>query len=149
MQKFLCDQMCGHLGRWLRAAGYDTEIIDQPLDDERIYHKAILENRRLLTKDRLFKKIDSNGKVVIYLNGKSIDEWAMQLKDELGINWQYAPFSRCLQCNTLLIKTQDSSTVPEEVRKYTNEFWFCEHCHKIFWRGSHTDRMQEKLKTWC
>lgn len=34
--KFLCDHMLSRLGKWLRAAGYDTEIIVSSISDHEI-----------------------------------------------------------------------------------------------------------------
>lgn len=148
MRKFLCDAMCSELGRWLRTAGYDTSIVDSPLKDIDIFQKAVQENRLLLTRDQYFKKIDPSGKTVIYLEGESLDGWAKQLKEEQGIDWLYLPFSRCLKCNHLLEETKSTVNVPDKVREATDQFWFCSHCNQVFWRGSHTEKMEERLKSW-
>jgi uncharacterized protein len=148
IDKFLCDQMCLKLGRWLRAAGYDVSVIDAPLEDQKIFQKAVEEHRRLLTKDKFFKEMDPDGKTVVYLKGSSLDEWAKQLKNEEGVDWLYRPFSRCLKCNCILEKTALSPDVPDQVRKRTTEFLFCSNCNQTFWLGSHTDRMTENLRGW-
>ena len=146
MKKFLCDEMCLELGRWLRAAGYDTVIIDTPIPDKEIFKKATAENRLLLTRDKDFKKFDPKGKIVIYLRSDALDEWAKQLKEE-GINWLFHPFSRCLHCNSLLEKTTPPLDL-EHIPKHVKKFWSCPLCGGIFWLGSHTERMEEQLKTW-
>lgn len=46
MRKFLCDQMCAELGRWLRAAGFDTAIIDTALEDQKILSRLFLQKLR-------------------------------------------------------------------------------------------------------
>lgn len=132
--KFLCDEMCQELGRWLRTAGYDTAIIDTPMDDHKIYEQAVQEKRLLLTRDKMFKTYDPSGKIVIYLKEESLDGWAAQLK-EMGVDWLFAPFTRCLECNVMLTEIPDQK-------------WECPTCKKVFWRGSHTDRMENKLKGW-
>jgi len=147
MKKFLCDQMCVDLGRWLRAAGYDTEIITTSLPDKQVFEKAVREERFLITKDKLFDEIDPEKKTVIYLQGETLDEWAEQLKVEESIDWLTKPFSRCLQCNSPLEKIA-LTDVPEEAPKDVKEFWSCPTCEQIFWLGSHTEHMKEQLKTW-
>lgn len=137
--------MCSELGRWLRVAGYDTRIINAPMEDEYIFQQAIKENRFLLTRDKHFKKIDPEAKIVIYLHQEKLDEWAQQLKSE-GVNWLFAPFTRCLQCNVLFnpISKPAHVTVADNI----SEFWSCPTCDQIFWRGSHTQHMEEQLSIW-
>ena len=50
--KFLCDQMLARLGKWLRAAGYDARIIDEPLRDRQVLEIALAENRLLADQER-------------------------------------------------------------------------------------------------
>lgn len=139
--------MCGELGRWLRVAGYDTVIEENSSSDREIFERAVLEGRLLITKDRHFLSIDPERKTIVYLLGESLDEWVEQLKKQ-GVDWQYSPFSRCLQCNSLLEKATADEGVPEQVREHVKEFWKCSSCRQIFWRGSHTEHMEEQLKTW-
>jgi uncharacterized protein with PIN domain len=85
--------MCAELGRWLRTAGYDTIIINTPLQDREIFKRALEEKRLLLTRDKHFKDIDPERKTVIYLRGEALDGWAEQLKDQ-GVDWLFCPFYR-------------------------------------------------------
>lgn len=128
--------MSAELGKWLRIAGYDTLIIEDDRDDREIFKLALEENRILLTRDKDFKQF-SGGKIV-YLRSDHLDECAKQLKDEGEINWLYAPFSRCLKCNSILNKT----------KREWEEIWVCPSCNQLFWLGSHTSRMESQLKKW-
>src|SRR5262245_36031482 len=105
IKKFVCDQMCSQLGKWLRIAGYDTVIIETSMPDEKIFQMDLEEHRFLLTRDRVLKELDPQQKTIIYLRSENLDDWAFQLKDEAEVDWLFNPFSRCLQCNTLLEKT--------------------------------------------
>lgn len=147
MQKFLCDEMCANLGKWLRIAGYDTLVISISLKDSQIYEMAKKEDRKVISKDHHFKEMDPALERVIFLSGEDLDEWALQLKKEEGIDWLYAPFSRCLICNTRLEKSKESrfiSLVPQDIE----EFWICPRCHQAFWFGSHTQKMRNQLEKW-
>jgi len=147
MKRFICDQMCGEIARWLRVAGYDTILIDTPLADRDIYRMAIEENRFLLTRDRHFQEIDPQGKTVIYFKSEDLDEWAFLLKG-YGINWLLDPFSRCIQCNTPFKKIPPPPQFNDEVPKDVKECWLCPHCNHVFWRGSHTQKMESQLAAW-
>ena len=148
MKKFLCDYMCSELGRWLRTAGHDTIIANGSFDDREIFQIAVREHRILITRDKHFKEMDPEGKTIVYLQDESLDEWARQLKEREGSDWLYRPFSRCLKCNCLLEKTEPSSEVPPLIREKVSDFWFCANCRQMFWQGSHTERMLERLKEW-
>ena len=52
MPRFLCDEMLRGLGRWLRAAGYDTVIAGGGIPDRALAARCAEEDRVLLTKDR-------------------------------------------------------------------------------------------------
>lgn len=61
-----------------------------------------------------------------------------------------APFSRCLHCNGLLQavdKEAISERLPPKTRQYYNEFRCCQSCDRIYWRGSHYQRMQRFIET--
>lgn len=131
--KFLCDQMCGGLGKWLRIAGYDTLIIETSMPDQKIWQMARDEKRTLLTRDTHF--LEMGGDHVIVLQGNTIEECAEELIHKIGIDWLYAPFSRCLICNNGLTAM-------------SGPYWYCLHCHKMYWDGSHTKRMLQQLHKW-
>jgi uncharacterized protein len=54
------------------------------------------------------------------------------------------PFRRCLDCNILLqVARKDliSDRLPPETRKHYDEFHICPGCNRIYWKGSHYQRM--------
>jgi len=147
MRRFLCDQMCGELGKWLRVAGYDTVIIKHPQEDDLLLRQAVEEGRYLVTRDRDFLELDLESKTVIYLTGETLDEWAAQLKTA-GVDWLAAPFTRCLNCNTPLEKIPPPDNLPEGVPADAKTFWLCLRCEQLFWLGSHAEDMTRRLKQW-
>lgn len=143
--------MLAGLGRWLRAAGYDTEIVENSLDDQKILQHSLKENRMLLTRDRHFLTMDIPEKTMLFLKGNTLEECVKELNQALKLNWVFAPFSRCLLCNSLLVEPEDQrilEQVPDEIRFNTGTYWFCEQCKKVYWQGSHTEQMLKQLQTW-
>lgn len=132
--RFLCDHMLAKLGRWLRAAGYDAELARGTAEDKEILARAVQEKRLLLTRDRHFLEMEEAKGHVIYLHANALDEIVGALNAQLHLNWLYKPFSRCLLCNALLRKS--------------TRFWYCDHCKKTYWMGSHTEHMLEQLRRW-
>ena len=82
------------LGRWLRAAGYDTVIAGGGIPDRALAARCAEEDRVLLTKDRQLASPVSAIAPVVLLTGNSIDEAARALRIALGIDWQHAPVTR-------------------------------------------------------
>jgi uncharacterized protein with PIN domain len=55
------------------------------------------------------------------------------------------PFSRCMCCNHLLESIDKESVLkqlPADTIEYYHEFWTCRECNRIYWAGSHYQRLQ-------
>jgi uncharacterized protein len=146
--KFLCDQMLARLGRWLRAAGYDTVIINESLPDKDVFEKAQTEGRLVITRDRFFLELDKLKERVIWLRANTLEECVYELKAKIQINWMNAPFSRCLICNQILEKKEQLAETEIPSSLLTTQFYWCKNCKKVYWEGSHTKRMHQTLQRW-
>ena len=148
--KFLVDEMLQRLGRWLRAAGYDTVIAINATPDYYLLRQAIDENRLLLTRDRkLTEHRRAIGNVVL-LSCNSLDECVQELTQALQIDWQHDPFSRCLVCNTPLHDATPDQIqhAPASVHNRELPALYCPKCNQVYWEGSHVKRMRHQLVTW-
>lgn len=143
--RFLCDAMLGHLARWLRAAGYDAEVVAAHTSDAAILAKARAEERMVLTCDRRLVARDVR---VLHLPMAPLPELAVHLTHCAGVDWLYAPFTRCLVDNALLIAAppQAQARLPRPARELAGPFTFCPACGRLFWPGSHVRRMQARLE---
>jgi len=59
------------------------------------------------------------------------------------------PFSRCRVCNAALREAPKESVrrrVPEAVWKQLDAFTECPQCGRIFWRGTHYERLSRVLQ---
>lgn len=151
LHKFLCDQMVSRIGKWLRASGYDTVIIHEPLKDRQILDMAIAENRLLITRDRHFLTMKRALPCLLYLASNDFNDCMQELIRLIEINWLLTPFSRCLNCNTLLEIPEAEAVnenVPLKIRVEKSSFWYCPSCDQYFWNGSHTGRMINQLAKW-
>ena len=137
--KFLCDQMFGTLAKWLRIYGFDTLYATNELNDLDIIDITKKENRFLLTKRENIKTIeikttDINEQIGIVLMNFKVD------KNKI--------LSRCILCNTEVedIKKEEiAGKVPDRIFESNEKFWFCKKCNKIYWKGSHYEKMFEKI----
>jgi len=147
--RFLCDEMLKGLGRWLRAAGYDTLILEDGNADAALLQRAVAEGRLLLTRDRpLMEYRDAPGTVVL-LHCNGLSDCAEEATRRLHIDWHFQAFSRCTVCNTSLLNAtpEQRQQIPEDARG-DEQLLYCPHCDKLYWEGSHVRRMRKRLQHW-
>ena len=144
--KLLCDAMLKGLARWLRAAGYDTELPRPEENDRGIIERARREGRWLVTRDRKLLEFRHADTTVIHLRANSLDGCAVELSACLPLDWQHRPFSRCLVCNRPLEPAAEArgEAAPADVRDQA--LWQCPHCGRLYWDGSHVRRMRRRLE---
>lgn len=145
--RFLCDEMLQGLGRWLRAAGYDALIAESGTPDRQLVEQAQHSHRLLITRDRKLLEIKNADKNTILLNANSVPDCLQELTEKLRIDWNHAPFSRCMLCNTPLQKSnkEQRQKAPEDIQNNHTVMLYCPQCDKVYWNGGHVNRMRRKL----
>jgi len=148
--KFICDEMLKKLASWLRIAGHDVVVMPDGTSDRKIVDTARSEKRILLTRDRKIAEFKLDGVMVIIIECNDLESCIEALQHKIHINWLYKPFSRCNNCNALLVKatSEQSQQVPEQVRGLDTEFLWCSQCQQLFWEGSHVANMRKQLERW-
>lgn len=144
--KFIADVMLGRLARWLRILGYDT-LYDSNYTDDELFFKAHQERRILLTRDSdLAARM--NPEFCFFITESSVREQVRQVVKQFQLNTEEFVFTRCTLCNEPikpLSKELAEGRVPEFVYHSSQEFYYCEHCDKIYWAGSHIKQVRELL----
>jgi len=147
--KALCDQMLGTLAKWLRLFGFDTFYVNSEMEDEELLQFAKKEDRVIITRD---KQLIARGKKeklsVIEVNTTDLDEQLTLVLKNVDID-QKAILSRCSVCNTILDeikKIEVKNKVPKKIFENNEKFWFCSKCDKIYWMGSHYERILSKIE---
>lgn len=148
--RFLVDEMLQRLGRWLRAAGYDTVIATDASPDYYLLRQAIDEGRLLITRDRELSQHRRAKGHVILLTADSLEACARELSEKFPIDWQHDPFTRCMVCNTPMqpASPQQLESAPEDVQQLVDAAYYCPCCNQVFWDGSHVKRMRHHLDDW-
>ncbi|MFH1454295.1 MAG: Mut7-C RNAse domain-containing protein [Armatimonadota bacterium] len=146
--KFLLDSMLGKLAKWLRICGFDTEYVKDSKDTD-LYFSAKKEDRILLTRDNKYKNLKTIK--MCFINHDDLDKQIKQLFFEFNITKEeFCFFSRCTVCNKLL-KDIDKEEIIDKIPPYTaktkNEFSICAGCGRIYWTGTHYERMRSKLNS--
>jgi len=149
--RLLCDEMLHRLGRWLRAAGYDTAIAEPGVEDRILVRQAEEERRWLLTRDRHLARFRNREGRIVLLTANRLADLAGELPARLPIDWLHRPFSRCLECNTPLrpATAAQRSQLPEGALSHSNQACYCPHCEKLYWIGSHVRRMEKRLRAFA
>jgi uncharacterized protein with PIN domain len=142
--RFVADAMLGTLAKWLRILGYDT-LFDAALDDHELVRLARSEERVLLTRDR--ELAQRRGVQTLLVLSEDLDDQVQQVLADLDLEPDQA-FSRCPVCNEPL-ETMDhkaaQARVPAYVAQTQKTFKTCPACQRIYWRGTHWQRMDRHL----
>jgi uncharacterized protein with PIN domain len=149
--KFIVDSNVGRLARWLRIAGFDTVFIND-LDDNRLVRLALSEGRVLLTKDTqiLKRRVATTGRLkVILIESEEVKAQLRQVVITLKLAEEIKPFTLCLECNHPLVpkdKEEVKELVPPYVFETQTQYMECPACHRVYWRGTHWQRMSRELE---
>jgi len=147
--KFITDGMLGKLTRWLRMLGYDVEYTGS-MDDKELILKAKMENRILLTRDvGLYQQAIGKGVDAFLIESPNqtanLVELAKRFKFKLEVDMKA---SRCPKCNSA-IKAVSKAAVSDRIPRTTSlnydEFWQCQGCGQVYWRGAHWKRIDKIL----
>jgi len=140
--RFVADAHLGGLARLLRMAGFDT-IYRNTLHDAEIEAIALDEGRVVLTRDRELLKRRGIG-YGCYVRALKAEAQLREVVGRFGLAERMRPFTLCLSCNAPLrpvAKADVLDRLPPRVAAIQIEFSTCDCCHRIFWKGSHWQRM--------
>ncbi len=145
--KFILDAHLGKLAKYLRMLGFDT-LYNNNFKDDEIIETAINEQRIILTRDKLLLASDkvSHG---YYVRATNKHEQLKEVVYKFDLYSQFKSFTRCMTCNSELQKTDKNNIadrINSEIYEIFNEFYFCIDCQKVFWKGSHFERMEKYIK---
>jgi uncharacterized protein len=150
MPRFLCDEMLGHLCRYLRAAGYDTLYAQNGSSDAELLRQCHAEGRHFLTQDTLVREHKAAKGVALILPHKNLDHLAELLNGYYHMDWLSHAFTRCIVDNTALVTADHAALAraPADTLRPEEPLYHCPTCGRIYWRGSHYKRMRAKLVAW-
>jgi len=148
--RWLVDEMLGRLARYLRFVGCDTAYVRGKSDDE-ILDLARREGRILLTRDRELSR--RSPEALLIESPVLAEQWRA-----VRSSWPSVPtelsFARCTLCNGPLDKRRASEVpelgenVPPSVRRGVGELYACRDCGHLYWDGSHTASIRERIAAW-
>ena len=147
MQRFVADRMLGKLAKWLRVFGYDVVYLRQAADEEIV--ERLAEGRIFLTRGRRAGSWQQLGKVFV-VNANEPKKQLREVVQGLRLATIDAElFSRCLSCNCLLdtvSREEVRAEVPDYIYQTQSQFHRCCGCGKVYWSGSHSEKMRQQLE---
>ncbi len=144
--RFIVDAHLGKLARYLRMLGFDT-LYRNDFEDQEIIRIAREEHRIILTRDKLLLKapLVTHG---YYVRTTNKHEQLIEVVHKFDLYSRFRSFTRCMTCNTPLepkSREEIRSLVGAETLQCFREFYYCPACQKVFWKGSHFERMEKMI----
>ena len=148
---FVADCTLGKLAKWLRLAGFDTLYDKKPPDFWRIVKSAQSQDRFILSRtQRVIRHLkDTQG---IFIESNDPVQQARQVIRYFNIQrTDLRPMSRCSRCNLELQAAEPEqirSIAPDYIRQSHEKFQMCRRCLRLYWPGSHGNRIAAKIDSW-
>lgn len=149
--RFILDVHLRKLARLLRLLGFDVDYREYR-DAPELAEISYRGKRILLTRDRQLlkqKKVDRG----FIIRNTNAEKQVLEVLERLDLWSWIRPFTRCIECNGMVEPLsvtgsrfeKEKHRIPEGVLLWCSEFYFCDSCGRIYWKGSHYDRLQHKI----
>ena len=144
---FAADVHLGKLARVLRMLGFDT-LYSNSWSCADLLAISSAQDRILLSRNIRFASRPEITAIVI-----ASDNYREQLKQverEVSVVKNSAPFTRCLACNGTLAAVSKETVVTilkEQTQRHYQDFWQCNSCRKVYWKGPHYNRMLQFIQS--
>jgi uncharacterized protein with PIN domain len=144
--RFICDGSLGGLARWLRAAGYEADW-EKGRAGREVVAAAPQAGVVVLTSDaRLAAEAGRPDEALLWVPS------TMPPAEQLGLvlgDLGLAPREpRCMRCGGLLravAKEAVQDRIPPRTARWKDEYFLCDGCGHLFWRGTHWERIAARL----
>lgn len=145
--RFVLDAHLGRLANYLRMLGFDT-LYRNDFEDSEIAEIAHHRDRIVLTRDQglLKRNLVTHG---YWLRETNPRRQLVEILQRFNLFSVIQPFNRCLDCNGQLVsapKTTVIDRLPAKVRQHYDKFHLCQDCGKLYWEGSHVQRMRQLIE---
>jgi len=145
--KFVTDVHLGKLTKYLRLLGFDT-FYENDSTDIQLIEISNSEKRILLTRDVGLLK---NNRIIYGYWLRNTDPYKQiyEVVNRFHIKNKTKPFTFCLTCNgkiSIIKKEKIIERLEPKTIEFFDEFYICDNCRKIYWKGSHLKKMDVLIK---
>lgn len=148
--RFVLDVHLGTLARRLRLLGFDTLYSNQ-FHDQEIALIASMQGRIVLTRDiGMLMWCD-----VVYgrwIRSQQPSKQLVEVLDHFSLRSLIRPFHRCTVCNGRIEQIDRAAArkeVKQEIWEHYREFNRCHSCGRIYWKGTHFQRMEQIISAYA
>jgi uncharacterized protein with PIN domain len=144
--RFILDVHLGKLARYLRMLGFDTAY-QRDRDNALLIDLSLREKRIILTRSLQLLKHNrvTHG---YWLRHHEPRQQLREVLHALDLFGQMRPFTRCMDCNGRVDKVDkaliEGRIKPRFLQRF-DTFSQCRECRKIYWQGSHYERMLDMI----
>ncbi len=140
--KFIADVMLGRLAKRMRLLGFDV-LYDRAFDDNAVIRLSLEQDRVILTRDTALvaRPLASRH---IFVKSDDVRTQLEQILSAVPPEETALPLTRCSACNHPLLgapKAEIRDSVPGYVYDKYAVFLRCPSCGRVYWRGTHVNRM--------
>jgi uncharacterized protein len=132
--RFDVDGDLGRLAKWLRVLGLDAVYPCSRPSQGRFFVTTRTSTAQVMT---------------VVVTSSDPFEQVSQVFDQTGVRPDPGLFlSRCVICNVTveaISAAEIGDRLPEAIRKSMAPFHTCPRCGRIYWEGSHVNRMKRRL----
>jgi len=141
--RFILDVQLGKLASFLRMLGFDT-LYYPDSNESLLLSISLNDGRTLLSRDKDLLRNESLTRRYRVVSDQPREQTA-EVIHRFDLASSVSPFTRCIRCNTLLEHVEKNDIInrlPPKVQSCYTEFFFCPHCDRLFWKGSHYETMK-------
>lgn len=145
---FILDVHLGKLARRMRLLGFDT-LYRNDFSDIELIQTALEQRRILLTRDLGILK----HRCLVFgtlVRSDCVDKQIQQILTRYRLHGQIRPWQRCMLCNGRLepvAKSEILHRLEPKTRRYYQEFHRCTDCDRLYWQGSHYEKIEKWLES--
>jgi len=147
--RFFCDSGLGGLARWLCGSGYEA-FWEPSIDDFELLQRAQKLSATVLTTDSLLMErrvVRDHMIPALWLPPTlSIPEALAFVFHEFCLKTREP---RCMSCGGELRRESKEALrekIPPKTFKWLDEYFVCSRCGKLFWKGTHWNRIANELQ---
>ncbi len=145
--RFVLDTHLGKLAAYLRMLGFDS-LYRNDCQDEELAQISANQHRILLSRDRglLKRSMVTRGYLVCAAHPR---DQLIEVVRRFDLSGSIAPFWRCFHCNAHLrpvAKEIVNDRLLPHTRQHYDEFHICPECERVYWKGSHYQRMKTLIE---
>ncbi len=146
MKCFVVDRHLGHLARWLRTLGQDAFFEVDASHDTMRQRVAEAGAVFVTTRQELADAVGARAAMIVPKSNVALQ--LQKIRTVLDEPIEKAMFTRCVICNVPVRPVAPEEVrdrIPHAVLSRTASFTTCPVCLRVYWEGTHTQRLRQRL----